>query len=113
MWSDNLLHKIAIMESTVKRTDEIIPSNIEAQPIEITKKTSIVFVLIPSWSIRGPPYNLARLSALAEVNGYKTTSIDMNIVAHNDHVNWGLDYDPWHTNRDWKWIYPNYHQDVI
>ena len=81
MWSDNLLHKIAIMESDVKRTDEIVPSNIEAQPIEITKKTSIVFVLIPSWSIRGPPYNLARLSALAEVNGYKTTSIDMNIVA--------------------------------
>jgi hypothetical protein len=100
------------MESTVTRTDDPVPSNVVVKTSEITKKTSIAFVLIPSWSIRGPPYNLARLSALAEENGYKTTSIDMNIVAHNDHVNWGLDYDPWHTNRDWKWIYPSYHQDI-
>jgi hypothetical protein len=101
------------METDVKRTDDSpVPSNIGVQTCEITKKTSIAFVLIPSWSIRGPPYNLARLSALAESHGYKTTSIDINIVAHNDHVNWGLDYDPWHTNRDWKWIHPNYHQDI-
>jgi hypothetical protein len=113
MWSDNLLHQIASTETEVKRiSDEPVPSNIGAQTFEITKKTSIAFVLIPSWSIRGPPYNLARLSALAEANGYKTTSIDMNIVAHNDHHNWGLDYDPWHTNRDWKWIDPNYYIDI-
>jgi hypothetical protein len=113
MWSDNLLHQIAITESTVKRPDnEIAVVDTVLPTAEISKKTSVVFVLIPSWSIRGPPYNLARLSALAEANGYKTTSIDMNIVAHNDHENWGLDYDPWHTNRDWKWIYPNYHQEI-
>jgi len=77
-----------------------------------TKNTSILFVLIPSWSIRGPPYNLARLSALAEENGYKTTSIDINIKAWRDHPNWGLDYDPWHTNRDWKWLVPSYFEDI-
>jgi hypothetical protein len=113
MWSDNLLHQVASIESTVKRPDnELSPLNVEITPKELNKKTSIVFVLIPSWSIRGPPYNLARLSALAEENGYKTSSIDLNIVAHNDHTNWGLDYDPWHTNRDWKWIDPNYYQDI-
>ena len=113
MWSDNLLHKVASMESTVSRpAADNAPVTVREETHEITKKTSIAFVLIPSWSVRGPPYNLARLSALAEANGYKTASIDVNIVAHNDHVNWGLDYDPWHTNRDWKWIYPNYHTDI-
>lgn len=113
MWSDNLLHKIASIESNVKRLDdELMPAPTTPFTYEVTKKTSVVFVLIPSWSIRGPPYNLARLSALAEVNGYRTTSIDVNIVAHTDHVNWGLDYDPWHTNRDWKWIHPNYQTEI-
>ena len=80
--------------------------------VQYDKNTSILFVLIPSWSIRGPPYNLARLSALAESKGYKSTSIDLNIIAYNDSKNWGLNYDPWHTNRDWKWLTTQYFTDI-
>lgn len=113
MWTDNLLHQVAAQESektAIERTYENWPS--PSPDAVIDKKTSLVFVLIPSWSVRGPPYNLARLSALAEQNGYRTTCIDVNIAAWNDQKNWGLDYDAWHTNRDWKWLNQEYFNDI-
>ena len=71
-----------------------------------TKKTSILFMLLPEWSKMVPPYNMARLIALVKANGYSASGIDLNIKAYRDYEkNWknNIDFNPWDPARDWKW----------
>lgn len=83
--------------------------------IEITscsKNTSILFLLLPEWANIFPPYNIARLLALAKANGFKASAIDINIEAFNQSKKWSLDYDPWSTTRDFKWTEPYYYNEL-
>ena len=45
---------------------------------EITKNTSIVFVILPQWAYNFPPYNVARLAAVTKNAGYATHAFDLN-----------------------------------
>lgn len=79
----------------------------------ITRKTSIAFLLLPEWATKFPPYNLARLAAVAKQSGYKTYAFDLNAKAYRQHKKWdGLDFDPWSGTRDWKWRSPHYLTDL-
>lgn len=48
----------------------------------ITKKTKVVFILMPKWAQFLPPYGLARLSSVCKETGYETISYDYNIDAY-------------------------------
>jgi len=89
-------------------------SNLTPVDIEnVTRNTSIAFVLLPEWATKFPPYNVARLAAVAKGAGYKTYAYDLNAKAFRDHKNWeGLDFDPWSGTRDWKWNAPHYMTDL-
>ena len=48
-----------------------------------TKKTKILFLLMPEWAVNFPPYNLARLSAVCKVAGYESKCLDLNVKSWN------------------------------
>lgn len=79
----------------------------------ITRKTSIVFLILPEWAINFPPYNVARLAAVSKSAGYETHAFDLNAKAAKDYKNWdGIDFNPWDGAREWKWIGESYHTDL-
>jgi hypothetical protein len=83
------------------------------QTTEVTKNTSIVFVILPEWAYNFPPYNVARLAAVTKNAGYETHAFDLNAKARSDHHNWeGLDFNPWDGMRDWKWLGDHYHTEL-
>lgn len=85
----------------------------EVQIENVTRKTSVAFVLLPEWATKFPPYNVARLAAVAKQAGYKTYAFDLNAKAYRQHKKWaGLDFDPWSGTRDWKWRAPYYLTDL-
>jgi hypothetical protein len=92
------------------KSKNLIPVNLEED--RSTKNTSIAFFLLPEWAKNFPPYNIARLAALTKLNGYKTWAFDINVKAWRDSDTWGLDYDPWHFGRDWKWEPSEYFKDI-
>jgi hypothetical protein len=85
---------------------EIIPS---------TKNTKLLLLLLPEWATMFPPFNMARLSAVAKGAGYESKCIDLNVKAFNymkENDNCGLDYSPWDGAREWKWTGQNYYEDL-
>ena len=74
----------------------------------ITRKSSILFFLLPEWDPSFPPYNLARLSAVTKAAGYKTHVIDLNVEAYNAGKSWTTDIDYWHGQSEWRWTGNNY-----
>ena len=99
-----------IMEALLPYSKLKPQSNLTEVEIEnVTRKTSVAFILLPEWSIQFPPYNVARLAAVAKQAGYKTYAYDLNIKAFKQHKYWpNLDFDPWSGTRDWKWRSPYY-----
>jgi len=81
-----------------------------------TRKTKLLLVLMPEWAPEFPPFNTARLTAVAKSAGYHTRALDLNIKAYRylrHHVETGLlDFDPWNGTREWKWLEANYHTDI-
>lgn len=81
-----------------------------------TRKTKILFLLCPEWAPMFPPFNLARLSAVAKGAGYESSCIDLNIKAYNDSRSWiaenKIDFDPWDGAREWKWLASTYWTDI-
>ena len=51
----------------------------------ITKKTKVLLILLPEWSPFFPPFNLARLSAVAKRDGFQTKIMDVNVRAYNEY----------------------------
>ena len=85
---------------------EIVPS---------TKNTKLLLLLLPEWATMFPPFNMARLSAVAKGAGYESKCIDLNVKAFNYmkyNDNCGLDYSPWEGAREWKWVGQNYYEDL-
>lgn len=77
-----------------------------------TRKSSIVFMLIPEWATTFPPYNLARLSAITKHAGYETHVFDVNQLAHAERKSWNLDFDPWHPAHMPKWFGGDYYKNI-
>lgn len=85
----------------------------EVEIENVTRKTSVAFMILPEWATKFPPYNVARLAAVAKNAGYKTYAFDLNAKAYRQHKKWpGLDFDPWSGTRDWKWRAPYYLTDL-
>jgi anaerobic magnesium-protoporphyrin IX monomethyl ester cyclase len=78
-----------------------------------TKKTSVVFVLMPPWGKFFPPYNIARLSAITRAAGYNTSVFDINIKSYLHFKNNELvDYDPWSYSREHVWASQQYDTEL-
>lgn len=105
-------HRLA-MEAIKPYARSVPQSNLTPVSIDyISRKTSIVFLLLPEWAHNFPPYNVARLAAVTKAAGYETHAFDLNAKAYQNHTNWKLDYNPWAGNRDWKWRSPHYEQEL-
>lgn len=79
---------------------------------DISRKTSVMYLLLPEWAKMFAPYNLARLIALTKSAGYETHAIDINAKAGVDAKNWDIDFDPWNGAREWKWLGNTYHTQL-
>jgi radical SAM superfamily enzyme YgiQ (UPF0313 family) len=78
----------------------------------VTRKSKVLFFLLPEWAKNFPPYNLARLVAVAKENGYQAEAVDLNVKAWRDHKNWDIDFDPWHGSKEWRWMGQSYHEHL-
>lgn len=79
---------------------------------DISRKTSVMYMLLPQWAKMFAPYNVARLVALTKAAGYKTTAVDLNAKAGQEYSKWDIDFDPWSSAREWKWLENTYHQEL-
>ena len=75
----------------------------------VTRKSKIVFLLLPEWAFNFPPYNLARLLSVVKEAGYAGDAVDLNVKAWRNHKRWGIDFDPWHGSKEWRWMGESYH----
>lgn len=105
----------AIMAALAPYAKTSRQSNLTEVKIDyVTRKTKVIFVLLPEWAWNFPPYNIARLVAVSKQAGYETLAYDLNAKARQDYVfnRWNIDYDPWDGTRDWKWLPENYFKEL-
>ena len=76
---------------------------------KVTRKSKILFLLLPEWAFNFPPYNLARLLSVVKTAGYAADAVDLNVKAWRDHTNWNIDFNPWHGSKEWRWLGDSYH----
>ena len=80
------------------------------------RKTKLLMILMPEWAPEFPPFNIARLVAVAKRAGYETNALDLNIKAYRairEQIASGtLDYDPWDGAREWKWLSGSYFSEL-
>jgi len=105
-----------------------VQKNLEGLKLVNTdKNTKVMMIMLPEWAPEFPPFNVARLAAVAEASGYQIKCLDLNIKAYNylhdkydiksvhhpEHrdpeLNAIIDYDPWCGTREWKWTNENYY----
>lgn len=75
----------------------------------VTRKSKIMFLLLPEWAFNFPPYNLARLLSVVKEAGYAGDAVDLNVKAWRNHELWGIDFNPWHGSKEWRWMGESYH----
>lgn len=68
----------------------------------VQRRIKLALLLLPEWGVYFPPYNLARLSAVARAAGYEVKTFDVNIRAWND-LKGKLDFDPWDPSKEFLW----------
>jgi anaerobic magnesium-protoporphyrin IX monomethyl ester cyclase len=76
-----------------------------------TRQTHLALAIAPAWGVFFPPYNIARLTAVARTAGYKTSVFDVNVKAYR-HTLGNLDFNAWDTNREWMWTGRWYFKDL-
>ena len=64
----------------------------------VSRNTRVALILAPEWGPWIPPYNMARLAALARHAGYETQCYDLNIECYHHG-----DKNLWHHYSDWQW----------
>lgn len=81
-----------------------------------TRKTKLMLILMPEWAAMFPPFQLARLSAVAKQAGFETRCLDLNIKSHNyleeKRKEGLLDFYPWDGTREWKWLVGDYYKEL-
>jgi radical SAM superfamily enzyme YgiQ (UPF0313 family) len=80
------------------------------------RNTKLLLILMPEWAPEFPPFNAARLTAVAKSAGYETNALDLNIKSYRylrGKVESGeLDFDPWDGAREWKWLAGSYFTEI-
>jgi radical SAM superfamily enzyme YgiQ (UPF0313 family) len=101
---------LKIMEAILPYAKSTPQKNLTELVIDnFTRKNKIRFFLLPEWAVNFPPYNLARLVAVAREAGYYADAVDINIKAHTRHKKWNIDFNPWHGSKEWRWMGESYH----
>jgi len=78
------------------------------QHTDATRQNRVALVVAPEWTQLAPPYGIARMSALSKHGGWPTRVWDINILTKHEA---GVP-ELWTAYEDWKWIEPNYSQNV-
>lgn len=81
------------------------------------RKTKLQLVILPEWSANFPPFNLARLSAVAKQAGYLTSILDANVKCFrrwNDDLkpNKKINFELWNSGSSWRWVGDNYYKFI-
>ncbi len=66
------------------------------------RKTKLALLLLPEWGVYFPPYNMARLVAVARSAGYHTFPFDLNIECYAK-IRSQMDIDPWDPSKEFLW----------
>lgn len=109
------LHMLKVIAPYAKPT---IQKNVTDISIDYsTRKTKLMLVLLPEWSANFPPFNLARLSAVAKEAGYQTRILDVNVKcwrAWDDNIrhNKSIDFQMWNSGSNWRWVGENYYKFI-
>jgi hypothetical protein len=82
-----------------------------------TRKTKLVLVLLPEWAAKFPPFNLARLSAVAKEAGYQSTILDINAKCYKEwkykiKTESSTNFSLWNSAGSWRWVGENYFKFV-
>lgn len=83
----------------------------------VSRSTKLVLVQLPQWSAYFPPFNLARLSAVAKQAGYDTRILDINAKCYKEYKyvlqhTADLDYTMWDPAQNWRWTGENYYKFI-
>lgn len=110
---------LRMMEAIAPYVKKTVQKNVTDVDISYaTRKTKLLFILMPEWAPEFPPFNIARLTAVAKKAGYQTNALDLNIKSYQytrDKLygkNRTMDADPWDGTREWLWLEANYHKDL-
>jgi len=80
------------------------------------RNTKLMLILMPEWAPEFPPFNIARLTAVAKSAGYETSALDLNVKAYralrSKVQSKELDFDPWDGAREWKWLESTYYTEI-
>lgn len=108
---------VAMMEAIAPFAKNKVQSNVtNIDIIPATKNSKIFFILLPEWSPNFPPFNVARLAAVAKKAGYATKCLDLNVKIHNVFrkiiAEGRIDFDPWDGAKEWKWLKQTYYTEL-
>lgn len=108
---------VAMMEAIAPFAKNKVQANTtNVEIIPSTKNTKLMLLLLPEWSANFPPFNVARLAAVAKTAGYATKCYDLNIILHNKliklHNDGVIDFYPWDGAKEWKWLKESYYTDL-
>ena len=81
------------------------------------RQTKLMLVLLPEWSANFPPFNLARLSAVAKQAGYESQILDVNVQCFRKWNNYlkpnkSIDFEMWNSGSSWRWIDESYYKFI-
>ena len=81
------------------------------------RNTDLMLILLPEWSANFPPFNLARLSAVAKQAGYNSRILDINVQCFRKWVNELrpnklVDFEMWNSGSSWRWVDENYYRYI-
>ena len=108
---------VAMMQAIAPFAKNKVQSNVtNVEIVPSTKNTRLMLMLLPEWAANFPPFNVARLAAVAKAAGYPTKSIDLNIILHNKleqlYKDGVIDFYPWDGAKEWKWLEQSYYKEL-
>lgn len=109
---------LAMLRAIAPYAKPTVQKNVTDVSIEYaTRKTRLLLALLPEWAANFPPFNLARLSAVAKQAGYQTTILDVNVKCYrrwDDKLspNNELDFELWNSGTSWRWLNQHYYKFI-
>jgi anaerobic magnesium-protoporphyrin IX monomethyl ester cyclase len=109
---------LSMLEAIKPYAKQTVQKNVTDVDIEYSdRKTKLVLVLLPQWAAHFPPFNLARLSAVAKHTGYQTKILDINARCYNEYRNnikhtGDLDFEMWNPSSNWRWVGEHYYNFI-
>ncbi len=109
---------LAMLKAIAPYAKPNVQKNLTDVPIYRTERnTDLMLILLPEWSANFPPFNLARLSAVAKQAGYNSQILDINVQCFRKWVNELrpnklVDFEMWNSGSSWRWVDENYYRYI-